>query len=119
MDGNIHARRRWAFRMVERCQTPPPSYGSAEWLKLPEGDYRKVAAVVIAAEAWAVDGDNLEERLHAELAIEREAFKRAEDADYAARRDEHRAEWGQLRLIRGAYADSPRFLGHEDGGKSA
>ena len=85
-------RREWAYGLISRCHTPPPAYGTPEWLALPEGP-EKVAAVVIAAEARAGEGDNLLERLAAEVAFEREAFKAAEDADYIARRDAHRASW--------------------------
>lgn len=53
-----------------------------------------MAAVVVAAEAWATDGDDLEGRLRAEIDAGREAAKRAEDAEYQARRDAHRAEYG-------------------------
>lgn len=142
MKGNVHARRRWAQRMIQRCPEPPPKYGTAEWLELPEGDLGRVAAVIIAAEAWALDGDDIEGRLHVEVELEREAFKRAEDAAYLARRDAHRdswtgrgfrpdpneparieAEWTEwagrrhLRLVTGTdAAETPAF---RDGGRSA
>jgi hypothetical protein len=90
---SAQARSRWAYKMVQRCQTPPPKYGSTEWLRLPENDVRRIAAVVIAAEAWASAGDCLEDTLRAQLDAEREAFKRAEDTDYQQRRDAHRAAW--------------------------
>lgn len=61
-----------------------PSYGSPEWLALPEGSPAKVAAVVRAAECWAVDGDELEERLRREVLALSRANKRAEDAEYVA-----------------------------------
>lgn len=86
-------RRDWARRMRTLAAGPIPSYGSETWLALPEGDGRKVAAVVIAAECWAYGGDELEQRLRAEVAAASVAHKRAEDADYRARRDAHRAEW--------------------------
>ncbi len=62
-----------------------PSYGSPEWCALPEGSPAKVAAVVIAAESWARDGDELEERLRHEVLALSRANKHEEDADYLAR----------------------------------
>ena len=59
-------RSEWARRMIARAAAPVPAYGSTEWLALPDGDARKVASVVAAAESWALDGDELEERLRAE-----------------------------------------------------
>ena len=83
----------WARGLITRAASPVPIYGSSEWLALPDGP-AKVAAVVVAAESWARDGDTLIERLEAEVASEREAFKAAEDAAYVARRDAWRREWG-------------------------
>jgi hypothetical protein len=79
--------------MVERCQTPPPPYGSAAWLALPDSSIKKVAAVVVAAEAWARSGDTLEEDLRIEMERLAYAYKRDEDADYAARAKAHREHW--------------------------
>lgn len=92
----IESRRRWAYRMIERCSAPPPAYGTPAWLGLPEGSVDKVAAVVIAAEAWARTGDTLEDDLHTEVAQLAAAFKRDEDADYQARAGAHREHWQQL-----------------------
>lgn len=92
----VESRRRWAYRMVERCTSPPPSYGTAAWLALPEGSVEKVAAVVIAAEAWARQGDTLEDDLRTEVRQLAEAFKRDEDADYQARAAAHRDHWSGL-----------------------
>lgn len=93
----IYRRRAWAYELVSRCVTSPPSYGSPEWLALPDGP-EKVAAVVIAAECWALDGDKLEERLAAEVDALREGHKAAEDAAYEARRDAHAADWTGARF---------------------
>lgn len=71
-------RRAWAYAMISRCQTPPPAYGSLEWLALPDGSLEKVAAVILAAEKCAID-----------VEIE----KRTEDRLWAAERAEHRASW--------------------------
>jgi hypothetical protein len=61
-----------------------PVYGSPEWLALPEGSPAKVAAVVRAAECWARDGDELEDRLRSEVLALSRANKLAEDAEYVA-----------------------------------
>ena len=92
----IESRRRWAYRMIERCSSPPPAYGTPGWLALPEGSVDKVAAVVIAAEAWARTGDTLEDDLRTEVAQLAAAFKRDEDADYRARAEAHRKDWQHL-----------------------
>lgn len=86
-------RRCWAYAMISRCSTPPPRYGSEAWTALTDGDVRKVAGVVIAAEQWAIDGDNLESKLRAELDNVRRAVKEALDAEYVDRRDSHRDNW--------------------------
>lgn len=109
-DRRMMARRSWAYAMVSRCTSPPPIYGSPEWMALTDGDVRKVAAVVNAAECWARQGDELEENLRAEVAALRAAHKANDDADYVARREQHRREWKHLRLVRGmAYADTDEF----------
>jgi len=114
---DMDARRRWARRLIARCEGKPPTYGTGEWLALPEGDGRKVAAVVLAAESWAAEGDELETRLRAEVEAMRLAHKRLEDEEYAARRDAHRSQWRHLRLVRGvAHADTEEF---RSGGRSA
>jgi len=82
-------RARWARRLIDAAEKPLPQYGSADWQALPDGDARKIAAVVVAAECWATDADNLAEA----VMLEAEAFKRTEDADYQARAAAHRAEW--------------------------
>lgn len=87
--------------MISRCEAPPPKYNSPEWLALAEGDVRKVAAVVIAAESWARDGDNLEENLRAEVEQLQRAHKAAEDAEYVAGIERHREQWKHLRVVRG------------------
>lgn len=71
----IEQRRAWAYALISRCQTPPAAYGSEAWLALPDGP-EKVAAVVIAAEAWALAGDTLEDDLRAELQFAQEAEDR-------------------------------------------
>lgn len=98
------ARSRWANALIRRAPNPP-RYGSREWHLLPEGSPAKVAAVVVAAECWAVDADNAEERLRRQLEAERRAFKHAEDADYQARAEEHRRRWKHLSTLH--HRDTP------------
>ena len=87
--------------MIQQSPTPPPPYGSPEWLALPEGSPARMAAVVRAAEAWA-QGDNLEDHLRLEVDLSRHAFKADEDDEYQARAAAHREQWRNLRLVRGA-----------------
>lgn len=89
----MNARVSWAARLIGAAMKPIPRYGSPEWLALPEGSPAKVAAVVVAAECWARDADELEERLRAEVELSRAAHKADEDAEYVARRDAHRESW--------------------------
>lgn len=79
----MNARREWAQRFIDRAPNPP-AYGSPEFLALPEGHPAKIAAVVVAAESWARDGDELEERLRREVLALSRANKQAEDAEYVA-----------------------------------
>ena len=90
-------RRRWAQSLIRKAPNPP-RYGSPAWLALPEGSPGKIASVVVAAEAWALDDDDVEARLHRLLEDERRAFKQAEDADYQARAADHRKQWKHLSL---------------------
>lgn len=70
-------RRVWAYALVSRCPAPPPAYGSIEWLALPDGP-EKVAAVVLAAEKFAIDW---------------EAQKAAEDAVFRDAIELHKRGW--------------------------
>lgn len=79
----MNARREWARHLLAAAPDAP-SYGSPEWLALPESSPAKVAAVVRAAECWAIDGDDLEARLRLEVLALSRAYKRAEDAEYVA-----------------------------------
>jgi len=98
------SRSRWARRMIGAVAKPLPSYGSPEWVALPEGDRRKVAAVVVAAECWARDLEHLAEDLRSEFHL----AKQREDADYQERHRAHRDQWARVKLSRGAYADRMR-----------
>lgn len=79
----MNARQQWARHLIER-NPQPPAYGSTEWLALPESHPAKIAAVVVAAECWAMDGDELEERLRREVLALSRANKQAEGAEYVA-----------------------------------
>ncbi len=100
----VGARRRWAYGLIRRAATPVPSYGSREWLQLPDGSAERIASVVVAAESWARELDDLPDRLEHELDERRRAEKAAEDAEYQARATAHRREWRHLRVIE-PYAD--------------
>ena len=100
----VTARRRWAYSLIRRAAAPVPSYGSAEWLQLPDGTAAKVAAVVVAAESWAGELDDLPDRLERELDERRRAEKLEEDAAHQARAAEHRRDWRHLRVVE-PYAD--------------
>lgn len=90
---DVMARRAWAYRLISRVATPPPVFGSAKWLALPDGDHAKVAAVVISAECWARGADELCDSLAAEVEAARAAHKLTEDAEYQARAAAHRKAW--------------------------
>ncbi len=92
----VTARRSWSYRLISRCSVPPPKFGTREWLSLAEGDHRKIAAVVIAAEAWARGGDELPELLAQEVADARRAFKQSEDEDYRSNAAAHRKHYRNL-----------------------
>jgi hypothetical protein len=79
----VNARQEWAQNLIARHPSPP-TYGSPEWLALPEAHPAKIAAVIIAAECWAVDGDQLEDRLRTEILALSRADKQAQDAEYVA-----------------------------------
>lgn len=86
----------WASRMLARAEGPLEKYGSPEWHALADSDLNKWLAAVAAAEAWALDGDELEARLWTEVIALSRANKAAEDAEYLARRDAHRETWDGL-----------------------
>ena len=91
-----HARRRWAYRLIHRVSEPPPQYGSAEWLALPEGSPERIAAVIVAAEAWAQAADTLEDDLRREIEIGRVQQKRLDDEEYQDRAAAHRRDYSRL-----------------------
>jgi hypothetical protein len=85
-------RKRWALGLIRRAPYPP-SYGSAAWLALADNAPAKVSAVVVAAECWATDRDNLAENLRRELDETRWVGKQLEDAEYLAAYRAHRQRW--------------------------
>lgn len=80
----VAQRRRWAYTLVRRAKGRPPRYGSAEWFALPEGSPERVASVVVAAEAYQRDGDDLEGVLRAQLEEQRRAFLERDDEQHRA-----------------------------------
>ena len=113
----IERRRGWSRRMIGNAAgLKIPRYGSLEWLQLPEGSVAKVAAVVIAAEAWARVGDDLADDLTRELEQTRRVRKQLEDEHRAGQVSRHREQWRHLRVVPGALerlagrADTPADL---------
>jgi len=101
-------RRRWAYSLIRRSMSPVPTYGSQAWIELPEGSAEKIASVVVAAEAWAMDGDDLVDDLHRELDERRRIDKALDDDDYQARAADHRKRWRHLSLAAPSrYAGQP------------
>lgn len=85
--------------MVRKCKGRPPLYGSAEMFTYPEGSPEWIAAVVVAAGAWAADQDNLPANLAYELEQTARGVKRLADTEYVENARAHRRQWGQLRLV--------------------
>jgi len=79
---DIARRKAWARRMILAGE-PPVKYGSRAWHALPETDRRRVAGVVLAAECWATDEDELSTRLHREIADGRAVTEQLEREDFA------------------------------------
>ena len=63
---------------------PVPRYGSDAWHRLDYADPRRWAAVIMAAECWAQDGDDIAGRIRRDLAWEVEAHQRLDAAEFAA-----------------------------------
>ena len=62
-------RLRWAAARIDAAGGDLPAYGSTEWHELPDDSRLKVAAVIVAAEAWrtSTDPEWIAFRLRAEL----------------------------------------------------
>lgn len=87
------AREEWCQRMLSGVDLPVPRFGSPEWLALPEDDRRKVAGVVIAAACWAREGDELEDRIRAEVAALQRAYRAGEDQNRLDRIADWQERW--------------------------
>ncbi|MGE5698336.1 MAG: hypothetical protein ACM4D3_24730 [Candidatus Sericytochromatia bacterium] len=76
----------WARSLIHAGQRRGelPRYGDETWLRLDDRDPRKVAACVVAAEAWRTDGLDTECRLQTELESTR-AHDEAVDAEIEQR----------------------------------
>ncbi len=95
--GSCYGRRAWARAMIEKAKGHAvPEYGSVDWLRLPDAHPARIAAVVIAAEAWASSGDRLVSDIEREVDQMRRSAKRAEDEAYAASIEAHREKWKHL-----------------------
>jgi hypothetical protein len=88
---NVH-RKSWSRALIDKATRPIEAYGSPEWCALPLDHPNRVAAVVLAAEAWAWDWEHLEENLRREVESLRAGFKKAEDEEYARNAAEHRRQ---------------------------
>lgn len=60
----------WARALIDSAEQPIPQYGSDEWAQLPDTSRTKVAACVIAAEAWRTYWEPAEVALRARLELE-------------------------------------------------
>lgn len=96
IDRREYRRRVWARALIDRAAKPIPPYGSDEWHQLPEACAERIAAVVIAAECWALDGDDLPSRLARELDDRSLAEKHATDWIDQQAASEHAEQWAHL-----------------------
>lgn len=80
----VEQRRAWAAAYIQDARTRghAPRYGTTEWHNLTPTDPLRWAAVIIAAECWASDGDNLSERLAIEITEAR--YVDQQEADWFA-----------------------------------
>lgn len=95
----VARRRRWAYSLIQRA-AEVPSYGSPEWLALPEGSSEKVVAAV----CWASEGDDLADRLGRELDAERHA-------EAAVRGEQFRIE--VVPMVRALRGGDARYTGQQ------
>jgi hypothetical protein len=107
----------WAQALIARATGPIPDYGSAEWERLPDSDPHKVAACVIASEAWRTywSPEEHERRLRTELEAswpaEPEARWSPEVVDDVQRRA-GRPSYAELSRRRGEPEAEARANGH-------
>lgn len=95
----IARRRDIEYGLIRKATKPVPKYGSEEFLALEPGSPEFVASIVVAAGAWAADGDNVEVNLRHEVEHTARAAKTLEDEQYVADVRGHRRQWGHLRLV--------------------
>lgn len=76
----------WARRLIAHGRNAGalPRYGDDEWRRLADADPRKVAAAVVAAECWRLDGERLPWRIADEIIAARAAADRLEAEEFAA-----------------------------------
>jgi hypothetical protein len=81
------ARRAWAtaeLGKLHACEYPRVAYGSPEFFDYPgpveHAPAARLAALIVAAEAWATDGDTLVERLATEVGASRDAWQEFEES---------------------------------------
>lgn len=82
------SRRYWARQLIDRAPRPLPTYGSAEWFAADTAT--KYASLAAAAECWAYEADDLENRGRREVTafeMGMEAGEEAADERQAAHRD--------------------------------
>jgi hypothetical protein len=80
----IRKRRAWAHALIRRVPAPPPVYGGPAFLALPDGHPTKLASILVAAECWACDNDNLPERLQEEVRRARRMFLQLDAEEHRA-----------------------------------
>lgn len=76
----------WLSTYITRARVhgEVPYFGSATWLGLPDTDPRKVGAVCIAAEAWAIETDpaTIRQRAEDELTARRQVQDKLDAEDW-------------------------------------
>lgn len=84
-DTDAH-RRGWASAHIRDAKSrgPIPRYGDHAWHQLTATDPRRWAAIIIAAECWASDGDDIPGRLRRDLAHQADIDEQLLDEDFAA-----------------------------------
>jgi hypothetical protein len=109
---DIRRRRAFARHHIDDAarRGPVPRYGSPDWHALPYPDPRRWAAIIVAAEAWTVDGDDLPGRLRLELEADAAAEQLLFDQAFAAmaadiRRKAGRPSYAELQHRRGELTD--------------
>ncbi|KHL18532.1 uncharacterized protein DUF2742 [Mumia flava] len=93
----VNGRKLWARQLVDKARGMDiPRYGSEAWCLLEPRDPAKIAAVVVAAEAWAQQDETLADDLRKQLDDLRRAYKAGEDDAYADRIADHCETWAPV-----------------------